>query len=146
LRTRIYFCGSIRGGRQLEAAYGIIIQILKHYGQVLTEHVGEPGEESDLDRNLNNRQIHDRDLKWIRESDLVIAEVTIPSLGVGYEIARAIEMKKPVLCLFDASSGRKLSAMIAGCNEVRHYHYNSTDELGSALKQFIYAHVPGRTS
>ena len=50
---------------------------------------------------LSDQEIHDRDLQWIIESDMLVAEVTIPSLGVGYEIGRAIEMGKPILCLFN---------------------------------------------
>ncbi len=146
MHTRIYFCGSIRGGRQLEAVYRTLIQMLQDYGEVLTEHVGEPGKESARDRNLTNRQIHDRDMKWIMESDLVVAEVTIPSLGVGYEVGRAIELKKPVLCLFNLSTGNKLSAMIAGSEGVRLNEYSNTDDLAGALKQFISAHAPRRTS
>ena len=72
--------------------------MLKHYGQVLTEHLGNDQEIESKDRILTDVQIHDRDMEWIRESDLVVAEVTIPSLGVGYEIGRAIELGKPVLC------------------------------------------------
>lgn len=37
----IYFCGSIRGGRDDAALYRRIIDQLKQYGEVLTEHVGE---------------------------------------------------------------------------------------------------------
>lgn len=37
---------------------------------------------------------------------VVVAEVTQPSLGVGYELGRAVDMKKKVLCLFRPSSGR----------------------------------------
>jgi hypothetical protein len=36
----IYFCGSIRGGRNLAATYEKMIEMLKSYGKVLTEHLG----------------------------------------------------------------------------------------------------------
>lgn len=146
LHSKIYFCGSIRGGRQLEVTYGTIIHMLKYYGDVLTEHVGEPGKQSSRDRVLTDQQIHDRDMQWIVESDMIVAEVTIPSLGVGYEIGRAIEMKKPVLCLFDSSYGNQLSAMIAGSEGVKMNEYSNPDDLAGALKQFISRHAPRRTS
>lgn len=38
---------------------------------------------------------------------VVIAEVTQPSLGVGYELGRAVNMKKKIFCLFRPSSGRR---------------------------------------
>ena len=31
---------------------------------------------------------------------VIVAEVTQPSLGVGYEIGRAYAMNKPILCLY----------------------------------------------
>ncbi len=34
------------------------------------------------------------------QSDIIVAEVTQPSLGVGYELGRAVAMKKPILCLY----------------------------------------------
>jgi len=36
----IYFCGSIRGGRDLAATYDKMITMLGTYGKVLTEHLG----------------------------------------------------------------------------------------------------------
>ena len=38
---------------------------------------------------------------------VLVAEVTQPSLGVGYEIGRAVDMKKKILCLFRPQSGRR---------------------------------------
>ncbi|KAB0354933.1 hypothetical protein FD755_022392, partial [Muntiacus reevesi] len=61
-----------------------------------------------------DRFIHDRDLAWLQQADAVVAEVTQPSLGVGYELGRAVALHKPVLCLFRPQSGRVLSAMIRG--------------------------------
>lgn len=42
MSLRIYFCGSIRGGRGDAGIYSRIIGHLKRFGQVLTEHVGRP--------------------------------------------------------------------------------------------------------
>ena len=50
----------------------------------------------------------------IQEADVVIAEVTNPSLGVGYELGYAENIGKPIMCLFDGDSGAKLSAMVRG--------------------------------
>ena len=144
--TRIYFCGSIRGGRELADVYLRIITMLGEFGTVLTEHVGNSEEKVSEDEFLTDRQIHDRDIQWIRDADLVIAEVTVPSLGVGYEIGRAIEMKKPVLCLYRGSDNRKLSAMIAGSEGVEVWFYQEPAELHETLSGFMARHVPHRTS
>ena len=63
---------------------------------------------------LPDDQIYARDIAWVTECDAVVAEVSNPSLGVGYELAYAEKLGKPVLCLFNASDDKKLSAMISG--------------------------------
>lgn len=143
---KFYFCGSIRGGRQLAADYQKIIDMLKQHGEVLTEHLGDDQEIELKDRILSDVQIHDRDMDWVRESDLVVAEVTIPSLGVGYEIGRAIELGKPVLSLFKSGSGFYLSAMIGGSEGVNMVQYESIGELPGPIRKFISERAPHRTS
>lgn len=143
---KIYFCASIRGGRQLASDYEILIAKLQEHGQVLTEHLGSDEIIQSKDRILSNQAIHDRDLQWVRESDVVVAEVTVPSLGVGYEIGRAIEMGKPVLCIFNSNSEFTLSAMIAGSEGVINQNYTEIKELASVFDEFFKGHVPGRTS
>ncbi|XP_053358526.1 2'-deoxynucleoside 5'-phosphate N-hydrolase 1 [Clarias gariepinus] len=118
----IYFCGSIRGGRQDLKFYQKIVKKLKTYGQVLTEHVShdvisEKGEDALLG---GDEAIYGRDMVWLAQSDVVVAEVTQPSLGVGYEIGQAVAMKKRILCLFRPSSGKVLSAMIRGAEAKLH--------------------------
>ena len=146
MMAKIYFCGSVRGGRELASSYRKIIRILEESAQVLTEHLGDDEAVSGKDARLSDREIHERDLEWLKESDLVVAEVTIPSLGVGYEIGRAIELGKPVLCLYREREGKRLSAMIAGSPQVQVIQYDEIDYLNKKLKEFIIRHAPGRTS
>lgn len=134
---KIYFCGSIRGGRDLAHTYEQIIGMLQAKGTVLTEHIGSDEVIQENDRVLSDKEIHDRDLSWIVESDLLVAEVTVPSLGVGYEIGRAIEMGKPVLCLYDAGSGKALSAMIAGSDKVEMKLYRRVEEIKRILDEYF---------
>ena len=133
----IYFCGSIRGGRNLGKTYEEIIVMLRNYGNVLTEHLGSDEDIESKDRILTDREIHDRDLQWIADSDLVVAEVTLPSLGVGYEIGRAIEMSKPVLCLFRRGTNYTLSAMIAGSDRVEINYYGDMEEVEDLINSFF---------
>ncbi|XP_026858352.1 2'-deoxynucleoside 5'-phosphate N-hydrolase 1 isoform X1 [Electrophorus electricus] len=113
----IYFCGSIRGGRQDVAIYRRIVKKLQMYGDVLTEHVSHADlSEKGEDAVLGDKAIHDRDMEWLALADVIVAEVTQPSLGVGYELGRAVAMDKRILCLFRTSSERVLSAMIRGAD------------------------------
>jgi 2'-deoxynucleoside 5'-phosphate N-hydrolase len=134
---KIYFAASIRGGRQKESFYRQLIQFLQTHGKVYTEHIGSNEQIEHEEVIYTDREIHDRDMNWLEESDLVIAEVTTPSLGVGYEIASAIRFNKPVLALFDKSSGNKLSAMIAGNDDMILIRYQSYKELIPLISQYL---------
>ena len=134
---RIYFAGSIRGGREDAGLYLQIIEYLQTFGEVLTEHVGNPLLSSAGDDGPNDRYIHDRDLEWLQSSDVLVAEVTTVSMGVGYEIGRAVESDKPVLCLFRTSSVKNLSAMIAGSPDLKLVNYRTIEEAKSEIKQYF---------
>lgn len=133
---KIYFAGSIRGGRDDFARYFAIIEQLKEFGEVLTEHVGD-ADLSAIGESGTDQEIHDRDLSWLKEADSLVAEVTTPSLGVGFEIATAIGCGKPILCLFRQSEGRALSAMIAGSSGVTVRNYQSVADLTEVLAAFF---------
>lgn len=133
---KIYFAGAIRGGRDDKALYLDITRQLSRYGLVLTEHIGDL-ELSPLGEDGCDREIHDRDLSWLKEADYLVAEVTTPSLGVGYEIGRAIEWRKPILCLFRRNSGRTLSAMIAGSDGVKLREYERLADLSQIFREFF---------
>ena len=125
---KIYFAGSISSGRQDQAIYAQIIDMLKRHGTVLTEHFGSATLTA-AGESLTDRVIHDRDIDWLRAADVMVAEVTTPSLGVGYEIGRCVEWGKRVLCLYRPSAGRRLSGMIAGSSGIDVIHYESVGEL-----------------
>ena len=92
---KIYFSGSIRGGRDDSEIYHQIITYLKKFGEVLTEHIGDSSLDS-FGEKSDDISIHNKDMEFLMACDLVVAEVTNPSLGVGYEIGRAIENNKKV--------------------------------------------------
>ena len=134
---KIYFAGSIRGGREDAALYQHIIEYLETFGDVLTEHIGNPKLTHLGDDGPTDRFIHDRDLEWLQSADVVVAEVTTVSMGVGYEIGRAVESGKKVLCLFRPDSGKNLSAMIAGCPSLELLNYNNLTKLKIRIDNFL---------
>lgn len=134
---KIYFAGSIRAGRSDVAIYAAMITWLRSFGEVLTEHVGDPALSEAGDDGPGDRYIHERDMAWLSSCDLVVAEVTSPSLGVGYELGWATALKKPVLCLHRIISERPLSAMIAGSPGIQTAAYASMDEAKTIMEEFI---------
>lgn len=130
----IYFAGSISGGRGDQSIYAEIIALLKQHGHVLTEHFGSATLTS-AGETIGDRAIHDRDIDWLRQADVMVAEVTTPSLGVGYEIGRAVEWGKRVICLHRPSAGRRLSGMIAGSPGVLVRAYATARDVEAVLAE-----------
>lgn len=109
---KIFLSGSIRGGRQLLETYRFMFDTLEKVGvEVLSWHVVDPELES-VEMEMTEEAIYARDLGLLSKSDALIAEVTVPSTGVGYEICRALAQKIPVLCLYSPNAA--VSAMILG--------------------------------
>ncbi len=108
----IYFACSITGGREFESVYQSITRaLLEDRHEVPTAHLAESGVLA-LEAVIDPLEVYTRDVTWIRSSDVLIAEVSVPSHGVGYEIGFALELGKPVLALYQ--QGRKVSKMITG--------------------------------
>jgi nucleoside 2-deoxyribosyltransferase len=108
----IYFACSITGGREFESVYQAIVSALLEEGhEVPTAHLAESGVTA-LEAVIDPQEVYTRDVTWIRACDALIAEVSAPSHGVGYEIGFALGIGKPVLALFQG--GRKVSKMISG--------------------------------
>ncbi|HCY36829.1 MAG: nucleoside 2-deoxyribosyltransferase [Candidatus Margulisiibacteriota bacterium] len=137
MTKNIYFAGSIRGGRDDAAMYEQIIGHLQKHGTVLTEHVGNLGITGKGEANNTDLFIHNRDMEWLTSAEIIVAEVTTPSLGVGYEIAKATILNKKVLCLYRPENGKKLSAMIAGCPSVTVCEYQNFNEATVAIDTFM---------
>jgi 2'-deoxynucleoside 5'-phosphate N-hydrolase len=133
----IYFAGSIRGGREDAALYGRIIDFLKQYGNVFTEHIGDASLTDQGDEGFTDRQIHDRDMEWLISANVIVAEVTTISTGVGYEIGKAVALGKKVICLYREQPGKKLSAMIAGCPSLSLIHYQQPEEAEAQLSDIF---------
>jgi len=134
---KIYFAGAIRGGRDDADLYRQIISLLQNYGDVLTEHIGDENLSSNGEEKLSDREIHDRDINWLFSAAVLIAEVTTPSLGVGYEIGRAIEHKKKILCLYRPQKDKKLSGMINGCPGLTIKEYRDIYDVKSILDEYF---------
>ena len=136
---KIYFAGSIRGGRQKAEDYKKIIETLSQYGEVLTEHIGLPSLTS-YGEALLDTEIYERDIAWVDESDVIIAEVTVTSLGVGYEIGYGDAKGKKIICLLYVEEGvsMRTSAMLSGNKNLTMITYTTFEELEVQLsKQMI---------
>ena len=134
---KIYFAGAIRGGRDETDIYNKIITYLSSKAEVLTEHVGSSKLTTKGETNRSDRKIFMRDIEWLQSADLVIAEVTTPSLGVGYELGIAEKLNIPVLCLYRPIKGKRLSAMISGNEKFNCQAYQALDDAKVHINKFL---------
>jgi 2'-deoxynucleoside 5'-phosphate N-hydrolase len=137
MNIKIYFAGSIRGGREDRGLYLQLIQHLAKYGKVLTEHVGDNNLTAAGENDKTDEWIYHRDMSWVEESDVIIAEVSTPSLGVGYEIGKAESMNKKILCLCRYRTDKKLSAMINGNPNVKVAGYETFEAALMQIDEFF---------
>jgi 2'-deoxynucleoside 5'-phosphate N-hydrolase len=132
---KIYFSGSIRGGRDDKEIYLKIIGLLQEYGEVLTEHIGDKNLTDRGEVDLEDTYIYERDMAWLRDSDVIVADVSTPSVGVGYEIAYGETLGKKILCLYREGAEKRISGMIGGNKNLLVKNYTTVAELPEILKE-----------
>jgi nucleoside 2-deoxyribosyltransferase len=133
----VYFSCSITGGRQDELAYQAIVAALLAAGHTVpTAHLSESSVTL-LETQVSPEEVYQRDMAWVEGCDALVAEVSTPSHGVGYEIAAALMLGKPVLCCYQ--QGRRVSKMITGNSHpgMRLCAYASVAEAVDAVEGFL---------
>jgi len=133
----IYFACSITGGREFEAAYQEIVAALTADGhEIPTSHLVQ-SDVMENEHELSPQDVYERDVNWIKKCDVLIAEVSVPSHGVGYEIGAALNIGKPVLCIYQKE--RKVSKMITGNSDamLSIQAYTNVEEAISQVRIFL---------
>src|SRR5215204_3865793 len=133
----IYFACSITGGRDFESVYQTITKALaEDHHEVPTAYLAESGI-TVLEAVVDPLEVYAWDVEWIRASDVLIAEVSAPSHGVGYEIGFALGLEKRVLALYE--DGCKVSKMISGNpdSNLRVASYKSLEEAVALIRRFL---------
>ncbi len=133
----IYFSCSLTGGREDQAVYERLVDDLLQSGHTVpTAHLAQ-SDVMDLERTVVPADIYLRDMAWIEACDAVVAEVSTPSHGVGYEIAAALGLGKPVLCCY--RRGAVVSKMITGnhTDGLQVEAYDDPDHAVAVVKAFL---------
>ena len=133
---KIYVSGSIYGGTQKIDTYKIMIEHLEKYGEVLTKQIADPNtianekyqSDEDIYNDLENKLEH---------SDILIAEVSVPSLGVGYEIGYAHKLGKKIIAIYDENYTKKISTMIRGNKKITLIPYTDIVEVLKKIDKII---------
>jgi len=133
----IYFACSITGGRNDQHIYQAIVDALLDDDHEVPTAILATTQAMMLEGIIEPDEVYRRDVNWINACDALIAEVSTPSHGVGYEIGHALSIKKPVLCLY--RQGVKVSKMILGNHDenliVR--SYQDPDDAVSIMRTIL---------
>ena len=132
---KVYFAGAIRGGREKVYDYAKMVEQFEKCGaEVLTKHVANPNL-SASGEDITPKEIYERDTKWLQECDIVFADVTIASLGVGYEIAYASSLEKTVYAVYEKSAN--VSGFLLGNEKINFLPYESIDEVINKINEIM---------
>lgn len=133
---KIYFSGSIYGGRQKLQTYKKLVNELKKYGEVLDAEVADDNVLIDEEKQ-SDYDIFENLEQEINEADLIFAEFTVPSLGVGYEIGYADSHNKKIIGIYDETVTPKISTMLRGNKRLKIIPYTDINEIISNLGRII---------
>jgi hypothetical protein len=134
----IYFSCSITGGRADQDIYKILVDNLISWGHDVPTAILASPNVLDYENSSAPEMVYKRDVKWVQDCDALIAEVSTPSHGVGYEIALALLLGKPVLCCYQ--KGRRVSKMITGNGmpTLNLMTYTDEEELLAGVQEFLF--------
>lgn len=136
MKKKIYFAGSIRGGRVDADLYNRIISYIQRTDIVLTEHVGGSNLCLEEQGFASDSKIYNQDTSWLRKSDLLIGECTCPSLGVGYELAYAERFGIPCHIFYNKTKTH-LSAMLTGNPYFQIHPYEREEEIYEVIDEIL---------
>lgn len=132
---KVYFSCSLTGGRNDQPTYAAIVAGMQAGGHaVLTAHLARP-EVLVMEAAIDPEIVYARDIAWIDEAEALVAEVSTPSHGAGYEIAYAVISGKRVLCL--AGEGARVSKMITGNPRLTFMRYEEVEQAVGLAARFL---------
>lgn len=133
---KIYVSGSIYGGRQKIETYRKMINALELYGDVCDKQIID---EDVLKKEelVSDESIFEDLEKKLKTSDLIFAEVTIPSLGVGYELGLADQLGKKIIAIYDLNMIDKVSTMIRGNKRINLIGYHDISEIINRMEEIL---------
>lgn len=133
---KIYLSGSIYGGTQKIETYKILIKELEKYGEVMNKQVADENTIANEAYQKDEEIFKDLEDK-LYEADIIFAEVSIPSLGVGYELGFADKIGKKIIAIYDYNYVKKVSTMIRGNKRIKLISYKDIKEITDKLKELL---------
>lgn len=133
---KIYISGSIYGGTQKIETYKILIKELEKYGEVLDKQIADENTIANEAFQTDEEIYTDLEEK-LKIADIIFAEVSVPSLGVGYELGFADKLNKKIIAIYDKNYVEKVSTMIRGNKRIELIPYGNIKEITDNLEKIL---------
>ena len=116
----IYLACTVRGNRgALAGARALADRLESHGHEILTKHLLDDDVDTQ-EASLNEREVYDRDIRWLSSCDALVAEASGSSYGVGFEVGfilgRAARTGQRVYLLYQAERRHAISRLISGAD------------------------------
>jgi 2'-deoxynucleoside 5'-phosphate N-hydrolase len=138
---KIYFGFTVAGDRTSVAVASRIVQMLEEMGhEVLTSHLVRD-DAWEADRRITAQEVFRRDMGWLEECDLFMAEVSGSSFGLGFETGYLLgATTKRVVLFYRRDLERKLSLLITGLTHAncRLVPYSDSDEVEVWIRKQLF--------
>ena len=140
---KIYLACTVRGDRGAVAGLRSLVAALETEGHtILTSHLLKDDVET-AESQLTERDVYLRDVEWLDACDLLIADASGSSFGVGFEVgyilARSEHTGQRVVLLYRADRIGAISRLIVGnahprCQVIA---YADGEDLAAAVRRAL---------
>jgi nucleoside 2-deoxyribosyltransferase len=134
---KIYFGFTVAGDRSQIGTARRVVELLEAMGhEVLTRHLVSHNA-AQMDRTIGPQQVYERDMNWLRQCDIFIAEVSGSSFGLGYETGYVLaSSQKKALLFYRRDAAPRISLLITGNTHPNCLlaPYSEPDEIEAQLR------------
>ena len=112
---KVYVGFTVVGDRSaIKTARRVVRRLEERGHEVLTRHLVEDNA-WEADRQINAQDVYRRDMAWLQQCDLFIAEVSGSSYGLGFETGYLLgATNKRVILLYRREVQQRVSLLITG--------------------------------
>ncbi len=115
---QIYLACTVRGDRGTVAGLRALVKALESAGYtILTKHLLDDNVDG-AESALTERAVYERDIAWLEACDILIADASGSSFGVGFEVGyvlgRSDRTDQRVILLYRADRRDQISRLIVG--------------------------------
>ena len=138
----VYLACTVRGDRgALDSTRAIAACIEGSGHTLLTAHLLADGVDQ-AEAQLTEGDVYDRDMQWLARADVLIAEASGSSFGVGFEVGYSLGVGRRVLLLYDAGRRGQVSRLIVGNTHPRctTHGYTGREDLHAVVEDFLCRH------